>query len=180
MLGGIIWHDNVGIRLTEVEAYLGSDDPASHAFGGDRGRASTMFLSPGRLYVYRSYGIHLAANLVCSPAGQASAVLLRAGEVIAGHQIAAGRRGFCWDGRADGVVWYRLARGPGNLGRALGLSPDDDGVLLGGCFRFDWPSHRGRVECGPRVGVSRAAERPLRFWIPGEPSVSVYRRNPRA
>ena len=71
VLGLVLWRGQIGIRLTEVEAYLGLDDPASHAFRGPRGRAATMFGEPGRLYVYLSYGIHLAANLVCSPAGLA-------------------------------------------------------------------------------------------------------------
>ncbi len=92
VLGSVLWRGQIGLRLTEVEAYLGPDDPASHAYRGPGGRAATMYGEPGRLYVYLSYGVHWAANLVCSPAGSASALLLRAGEVVAGEELARQRR----------------------------------------------------------------------------------------
>lgn len=175
VLGTILWHGQVAVRLTEVEAYLGADDPASHAYRGPRGRAVTMFAEPGRLYVYLSYGIHLAANLVCSPPGQASALLLRAGEVVAGHELARERRG--WSSTSE----HKLASGPGNLGRVLGLSLADDGAQLGAEFRIEVPRESPPRICrGPRVGISVAADRPLRFWIEADPTVSAYRRSPRA
>ena len=179
MLGSILWRGPVGLRLTEVEAYLGPDDPASHAYRGPRGRAVTMFGAPGCLYVYLSYGVHRAANLVCSPAGSASAVLLRAGEVVAGRDLARQRRG--WD--ADDVVRpdHRLASGPGNLGTVLGLKLTDDGARLGDDFVLepsDTPSRN--VLMGPRTGITKAVDWPLRFWLAGEPSVSPYRRSPKA
>ena len=170
VLGGILRHGAVRLRITEVEAYLGTQDPASHAFRGPIGRARTMFGPPGRLYVYLSYGIHLAANLVCSPPGDASALLLRSAEVLDG-EVASGlpRRG------------PGPATGPGRLGRVLGLSLADDGAILGGEYRFEpCPVPTGMVLRGPRVGVSRAADWQLRFWLAGDPTVSVYRRSPRA
>lgn len=171
VLGGVLRHGQVRVRISEVEAYLGPDDPASHAFRGPRGRASTMFGAPGRLYVYLSYGIHVAANLVCSPPGQASALLLRAGEVLAGVDEA--------EVAARGV---QLASGPGRLGRVLGLRLADDGAVLGaGDFDFT-PAIEpiGEFETGPRVGISMAADWPLRFWLAGDPTVSRYGRSPRA
>ncbi len=174
LLGGILRHGGVAVRLTEVEAYAGLQDPASHAFRGPTPRTRVMFGPAGRLYVYFSYGNHCCANLVCGPDGEASAVLLRAGEVVQGHETAAARRGI-----ADPD---RLARGPGNLARALGLTLADTGVDLDADPRFDWtpPIRRPRVRRGPRVGVSRAADRPWRWWIAADPTVSAYRRSPRA
>ena len=170
VLGGVLRHGPVAVRITEVEAYRGPDDPASHAYRGPRGRAATMYGEPGRLYVYLSYGVHLAANLVCSPAGQASALLLRAGEVLSGAEPAElATRG------------HQLASGPGRLGRILGLELADDGALLGEQYDFTAPAGPvGASECGPRVGISVAADEPLRFWLVGEPTVSRYRRSPRA
>ena len=108
----------VVLRLVEVEAYGGTadhDDPASHAHRGRTARNGTMFGPPGHLYVYRSYGIHLCANVVCGPDGLAGGVLLRAAEVIEGEDLVRARRG----PRARG----ELAAGPGRLGQALGLTP---------------------------------------------------------
>lgn len=174
VLGAELCRGDVRLRITEVEAYLGLDDPASHAFRGPRGRAATMFGPPGHLYVYLSYGVHLAANIVCSPAGEASALLLRAGQVLDGEGLARERRG------RPGLPAARLASGPGNLGRVLGLSLADDGAALGD--EFVLTPARGPVEvvCGPRVGISQAADWPLRFWIPGDETVSAYRRSARA
>ncbi|NLH69465.1 MAG: DNA-3-methyladenine glycosylase [Brooklawnia sp.] len=178
VLGLVLWHGQIGVRLTEVEAYLGLDDPASHAFRGPRGRAATMFGEPGRLYVYLSYGIHLAANLVCSPAGQASALLLRAGEVVAGEELARARR-VSARSRATGLAAARLASGPGNLGRVLGLTRQDDGAPLGEEFFLQSTGESVEVGRGPRVGISVATDWPLRFWIIGDPTVSTYRRGAR-
>ncbi|KRB77991.1 3-methyladenine DNA glycosylase [Nocardioides sp. Root190] len=173
----IIGHD-VAVRITEVEAYGGLEDPASHAFTRTP-RSEIMYGPAYRLYVYRSYGIHFCANVVTGPSEIGAAVLLRAGEVVDGLDVARSRRG----GASD----VRLARGPGNLAQALGITLEDlgsdllasqdatDGVRLG-------PEVRGRsaIEAGPRVGVSKAADVPWRFWLAGEPSVSAYRRSPRA
>ena len=162
------------VRITEVEAYGGVNDPASHAFT----RTATVgdhVRPPWRLYVYRSYGMHFCANIVTGPTEQASAVLVRAGEVVEGHALARERRGDVPDDR--------LARGPGNLAKALGITMDDLGADLldpVGVHLGPEIASRGDVQAGPRVGVSRAADVPWRFWLVGEPSVSAYRRSPLA
>jgi DNA-3-methyladenine glycosylase len=165
----------VALRITEVEAYAGvGQDPASHAFRGPTRRNASMFGRPGLLYVYFTYGMHWCVNVVCHPEGSAGAVLIRAGQVVRGVPLARERRA---NARRDSD----LARGPARLARALGLDGGYDGldlldpgspVLLEGPVG---PPDPARVASGPRVGV-RAAESLLwRFWIPGEPSVSVYR-----
>ncbi len=175
LLGAHITANGVTIRLTEVEAYLGEFDPASHAWRGPTPRTASMFGPPGRLYVYRSHGIHLCANVVCSPAGEASAVLLRGGEVVDGLDTARMRRPAA---RTD----RDLARGPGRFGAALALRPDDDGAdLTQGSIRLvTAPAGSVEIAAGPRVGVSRAGgpQHPWRFWIAGEPTVSPYRAHP--
>lgn len=179
LLGAIFRHGPVAVRLTEVEAYLGLSDPASHAFRGPTPRARVMFGPPAHLYVYLSHGIHLAGNIVCHGDGVAGAVLLRAGEVVEGVDIARERRG--------GVPDVRLARGPGCLGQALGFQLADSGAAIGvpdtGSQLADhgyWlmpPSGEPRaVRIGPRVGVGQAKDEPLRFHLAGEPTVSAYRR----
>lgn len=173
LLGGVITHCGVAVRLTEVEAYAGTDDPASHAWRGETPRTRVMFGPPGRLYVYFTYGMHHAANLVCGAPGTASAVLLRAGEVVDGQATAQQRRGT--------TDRDRLARGPGNLAQALGLTLADNGTSIGPDLGWAGPAIRtGSVRHGPRVGVSRAADRPWRWWLDGDPTVSAYRRSPRA
>lgn len=162
----------VSVRLTEVEAYLGETDPGSHAFRGPTPRTRTMFGEPGRLYVYFSYGMHVCANVVCSPVGAASAVLLRAGEVVDGIELARERRPTA---RTDA----ELARGPARLTKALGIALTDDTAPLDGePFALEPAPHPSPVATGPRVGVSGEGGThafPLRFWIPGDPTVSVYR-----
>lgn len=164
----------VAVRLTEVEAYLGEADPGSHAFRGITPRTRTMFGEPGHLYVYFSYGMHNCANIVCSPPGTASAVLLRAGEVVEGVDLARERRGAA---RTDA----ELARGPARLTRALGIALTDDTAALDGApFALALAPHPPPAATGPRVGVSGEGGSdafPLRFWIPGDPTVSVYRRS---
>lgn len=179
LLGGVLRHGPVAVRVSEVEAYAAATDPASHAHRGPTPRNATMSGRPGLLYCYRSYGLHTCANVVVGPAGEASAVLLRAGEVVDGHDLARRRRG--------GAPEVRLARGPGNLGQALGLDLGLDGAdLLAPGADPGWtPPHPAvagsvRVVRGPRVGVARAADRPWRFWLDGDPTVSAYRRSPRA
>lgn len=178
----------VTVVLTEVEAYHGADDPASHAYRGPTRRNATMFGPPGRLYVYLSHGLHRCANVVCGPEGLASAVLLRAGRVVAGEPLARDRREHPPLGRAPRgpVPATALARGPGSLGRALGLTASDDGADLltaTGRLRLVPPAVGDAapiVASGPRVGVSTGAERPWRHWVAGDPTVSAYRRSPRA
>lgn len=174
LLGRTLHGHGVAVRITEVEAYGGIDDPASHAFTRTP-RSEIMYGPPWRLYVYRSYGMHFCANVVTGPTEKAAAVLVRAGEIVSGIELARERRPAAKD--------VALARGPGNLARALGLSIDDlgtdllaaDGVHLG-----PEPQEPPAISAGPRVGVSRAADVPWRFWITGDPTVSAYRRSPRA
>ncbi|MBF6239803.1 DNA-3-methyladenine glycosylase [Nocardia otitidiscaviarum] len=184
LLGATLWSGPVALRLVEVEAY-GSDpsgpwpDPAAHSYPGPTPRNTIMFGPAGMLYVYLSYGMHTCVNVTTGPDGTASAVLLRAGEITAGYEQARARR---LAARTDAA----LARGPGNLGSALGISLDDYGTPL-----FD-PASPIRLELGPeltdpsvlgvgpRVGVSVAADQPWRLWLRDSPAVSAYRRSPRA
>ncbi|WP_343074675.1 DNA-3-methyladenine glycosylase [Nakamurella aerolata] len=165
----------IAIRLTEVEAYLGPDDPASHAFRRTP-RSAVMYGPPGHLYVYFSYGMHWCANLVTGPDESASAVLLRAGAVVAGAELAAQRR-------PVGTKPWALARGPANLAAVLGVTGADSGADLfapASPVRLLSGEPAAEIAVGPRVGISKAADLPLRFWIPDEPSVTPYRRSPRA
>jgi DNA-3-methyladenine glycosylase len=173
LLGAFIHGRGVTVRLTEVEAYLGELDPGSHAFRGQTRRNAVMFGPPGHLYTYFTYGMHVCANIVCSPEGIASAVLLRAGEVVDGLDTARERR---TTSKRDAD----LASGPARLCVALGITLADDGDdLASGELRLKAPPHpEPAVATGPRVGVSGAGgtdEYPWRFWIPGDPTVSTYR-----
>jgi DNA-3-methyladenine glycosylase len=171
LLGAVIGDGAVAVRIVEVEAYAGSDDPASHAYRGPGARNAAMFGPPGHAYVYLSYGMHYCVNVVCHPQGSGGAVLLRAGEVVRGREIALRRRG----GRQD------LARGPGRLGQVLAATRADSGRdLRSGRLRLRPPVQRAETRSGPRVGISTAADRPWRFWIPDDPFVSPYRRSRRA
>jgi DNA-3-methyladenine glycosylase len=175
LLGAILRHGEVAVRLTEVEAYDGADDPASHAFRGRTERNAVMFGPPGHLYCYFNYGMHWAANVVCRPSGQASGVLLRSGEVVAGVDQARLRRG------RSSV--RDLARGPGRLCQALGINGSHKGAYLlgGGALTLQRaPEPPTLIAQGPRVGVSVEADRPWRFWIADDTFVSTYRRSPRA
>lgn len=173
LLGAVLSDGEVAVRIVEVEAYGGADDPASHAFRGPTARNAAMFGPHGHAYAYLSHGIHVCLNVVCLPEGQGAAVLLRAGEVVAGKDVALARR----RGHPD------LARGPGRLGQALGVSLTDSGTTLrdGRLRLVEGPGvDAGAIEAGPRTGVARAADRAWRFWIRDDPSVSPYRRSPRA
>jgi DNA-3-methyladenine glycosylase len=170
----------VAIMLSEVEAYAGSADPASHSFRGMTGRNAVMFGPPGHAYVYFTYGMHFCANVVCSPPGVATGILLRAGRVVVGEDLARRRRGF---GAARSP--RDLARGPARLCQALAVNRSQDGEdLLDPSSRLRLRAAVGderaaeplEVEAGPRVGVSQAADTPWRFWIAGDPTVSPYRR----
>ena len=168
LLGATLRHGEVAVRLTEVEAYHGTNDPGSHAANGPTPRNEIMFGPPGFLYVYFIYGMHHCANVVCGPEGEASAVLLRAGEVVEGLATAASRRG--------GAV-RDLARGPARLCDALAIDLSHKGTsLLDGPVRLELgePLDPAAIAVGPRVGLRLAAERPWRFWIADDPTVSRY------
>lgn len=176
LLGAELRAGGVAVRLTEVEAYRGELDPASHAYRGRTPRNAVMFGPPGYAYVYFVFGMHWCLNVVCGEPGTASAVLLRAGEVIDGLALARQRRGA---GSAD----RELARGPARLTVALGIDRDASGTsLLDGrgpvtLARPRHPIDPARIMTGPRVGVAAAADLPWRFWLGDEPTVSVYRRH---
>jgi DNA-3-methyladenine glycosylase len=177
ILGGTLTHAGVTVRITEVEAYAGERDPASHAYRGRTPRNAVMFGPPGRLYVYFSYGMHHAGNVVCDADGTASGALIRAGEVVDGVELARLRRG-------ERITDRDLARGPGRLAQALALTVADSGADLfddDGRVRLTLDAYPVvEIATGPRVGVSVAADRPWRFWITGDPYVSDYKRSPRA
>ncbi|TCC46334.1 DNA-3-methyladenine glycosylase [Kribbella capetownensis] len=185
----------VAVRLTEVEAYDGPNDPGSHAYRGQTARNAVMFGPPGFLYVYFTYGMHFCMNVSVGPDGQPSAVLLRAGEIIEGVELARVRRGpletqrvkFNQAGVRQGPVVKPpkvnpdrdLARGPARLCVALGIGRDHNGVDLlakGSSVQLlPGPGFDGEPSTGPRVGLREAADRNWRFWIPGDPTVSPYR-----
>lgn len=180
LLGAVLTCRGVSAMIVEVEAYGGPPDgpwpdAASHSFRGRRGRNTVMFGPAGRLYTYLSHGIHVCANVVCGDDGVAGAVLLRAAAVESGLDIAGIRRG-------DAVRPTAMARGPGNLCSALRITMDDNGIDL---FDPHSPvqlalSEPHKAADGPRVGVSKAADRPWRFWLAGRQEISLYRRSPRA
>jgi len=160
----------VSVRLTEVEAYAGPRDPASHAYRGPTKRNEVMFGPPGHAYVYFTYGMHFCVNLVCMGEGTAAAVLLRAGEIIEGRSLAEARR--------PRSTVRDLARGPARLCEALGIDRELSGVDVcdpSGPLRVLTGSPATSVRTGPRTGVSTAKDVPWRFWIDGDPSVSPYR-----
>ncbi|HLS24572.1 MAG TPA: DNA-3-methyladenine glycosylase [Beutenbergiaceae bacterium] len=180
----------VSVRLAEVEAYEGAHDPGSHAYRGRTPRNEVMFGPPGHLYVYRHMGLHHCVNLVCGQPGTSSAVLLRAGEVIRGQDVAFARR------RAAGVcrTAVDLARGPGRLAVALGLTHAHNGTALSEEASPKDQGHAateprvhlrlpdspaGEVATGPRVGVNGPGGDgevyPWRFWLPQDPHVSAFR-----
>ncbi|KKK06047.1 DNA-3-methyladenine glycosylase [Micromonospora sp. HK10] len=180
LLGCRLTGHGVTVRITEVEAYAGTaGDPASHAHRGRTPRNAVMFGPAGHAYVYFTYGMHWCMNVVTGADGEASAVLLRAGEVVDGLDLARSRRPAV---RRD----VDLARGPARLCAALGIDRSGYGAdLLGdGPVRLRppvAPVPAAAVEAGPRVGVTGAHDLPWRFWLAGDPTVSAYRRHvPRA
>jgi DNA-3-methyladenine glycosylase len=177
LLGCRLTAHGVTVRLTEVEAYSGVGmDAASHAHRGRTARNAVMFGPPGYAYVYFTYGMHWCMNVVCGQSGTASAVLLRAGSIVDGVELARSRR---IAARGD----FELARGPARLCAALGIDGSAYGAdLLDGTgpVRLRPPAapvDAAAVRSGPRVGVTGAHDLPWRFWLDGEPSVSVYRRH---
>ena len=185
LLGCTLSHAGVTVRITETEAYAGEHgDPGSHAFRGWTPRTAPMFGIAGRTYVYFTYGMHWMLCLVTGHDGGAQAVLIRAGEVVAGQDVAATRR--------PGVREREWCRGPARLATTLAL----DGSATGRDFCVPHrpaagepidlvvrppasPPDTGRIRTGPRVGVSGpggdGAAYPWRFWLDGEASVSHYR-----
>jgi DNA-3-methyladenine glycosylase len=180
LLGATLTGRGVSAMIVEVEAYGGVPDgpwpdAAAHSYRGVTVRNAVMFGPPGRLYAYLSHGIHVCANVVCATDGLAAAVLLRAAAVESGRDVAQARRG-------ASIRYPGLARGPGNLCSALGITLADNGIDL---FDANSPVRlqlNDAIEAasGPRVGVSQAADRPWRLWLLGRPEVSAYRRSPRA
>jgi DNA-3-methyladenine glycosylase len=168
LLGAVLRHEGVAVRLTEVEAYSGADDPGSHAYRGRTRRNTVMFGPAGRLYCYFTYGLHVCANVVVGAEDDPGAVLVRAGEVVDGLELARSRR----PGAAD----RDLARGPARLCRALCIGLEHDGVdLVAGPVRLEPGERVTGVSGGPRVGLRGAPDRPWRFWVTGDPTVSAYR-----
>ncbi|RSS66159.1 DNA-3-methyladenine glycosylase [Streptomyces sp. WAC06614] len=165
----------IELRITEVEAYAGEADPGSHAYRGRTARNASMFGPPGHAYVYFIYGMWFSLNLVCGPEGHASGVLLRAGEITVGADLARKRRS---SARKD----TELAKGPARLATALDIDRSLDGtdlcagppsplsVLAGN------PVPADQVSTGPRTGVGGGgAHHPYRYWITHDPTVSPYR-----
>ncbi len=182
LLGAVLTHDSrdgrVSVRLTEVEAYLGPEDslhpdPGSHTYRGPTPRNAPMFGPAGHLYVYFTYGMHHCTNIVCGPAGVASALLLRAGEIVEGLELAQHRRPTSKN-PAD------LASGPARLAKALGLTTAYSGRdALEPPFGLRLAEQAvPEVSSGPRVGVSGvggSGQYAWRFWITGDPTVSKYK-----
>ncbi|WP_367324182.1 DNA-3-methyladenine glycosylase [Streptomyces sp. HUAS ZL42] len=165
----------IALRLTEVEAYDGPNDPGSHAYRGRTPRNDVMFGPPGHVYVYFTYGMWHCMNLVCGPDGTASAVLLRAGEIVEGAELARKRR---LSARND----KELAKGPARLATALGVDRALDGTDA--CATGDTPLRiltgtpvpSDQVRNGPRTGVAGdGGVHPWRFWTANDPTVSPYR-----
>ncbi len=204
LLGCVLVHSSadgeVAAELVEVEAYMGSGDSASHSYRGRTARNEVMFGPPGHAYVYFTYGMHFCVNLVCQLPGTASAVLLRAGRIVAGNDLAVRRRfgaaglGAAGPGAAGlgaagpGAAltarqFEQLASGPARLCQALGIAREQNGLdacAPGGELRICRPAgfaplSGDQVATGPRVGVSSAAQVPWRYWIAGDRAVSAYR-----
>src|SRR5262245_16058564 len=185
LLGCVLEHrtqeGTVAAEVVEAEAYRGESDPASHAFRGRTARNAVMFGEPGHAYVYFTYGMHYCVNLVCQPTGEAGAVLLRAGRILEGAALAAARRAPVAGSRL--IADRELARGPARLCQALGISrPQNvaDGCDPAGPLRVLAPAGFAglpaeSISHGPRVGVRLGAQEQWRFWITGEPAVSIYR-----
>src|SRR6266850_1585921 len=165
-------------RIVEVEAYLGEDDPASHAFRGATNRNRVMFGPPGFAYVYFTYGMHYCANVTCLGEGTAGAILIRALEPIAGIEEMALNRDLNLSLETEHVrVLRALTSGPARLCEALDITRTrDDGKDLTSLKSDLWiasdRSRYGAIACGPRVGITQAADWPLRFYVVGNPYVS--------
>ena len=159
LVGVELYVDGVGGRIVEVEAY-DHEDPAAHSYRGRTERNASMFGPPGHAYVYRSYGVHWCLNFVCGPEGVASAVLIRALEPLAGVETMRKRRGL------DSL--RLLCSGPGRLCQALAVTRDHDGLSLA-APPFELRPREGAVDvvAGPRIGLTKAVERPWRYGLAG-------------
>ncbi|WP_419856095.1 DNA-3-methyladenine glycosylase [Candidatus Poriferisodalis sp.] len=178
LIGKLLVHDPASTdgplragRIVEVEAYCGDSDPAAHSRSGPTARNASMFGPPGRLYVYLIYGMHWCANAVCAPAGIGDAVLLRALEPVQGGDVMAARRS-----RTAGAVGGRdLCSGPAKLTQAFGIDGAHDGCDLttdGGLSIRDDGWTAAEIVSTARIGISRGAELPWRFYDAGNPHVS--------
>ena len=184
----------MAVELTEVEAYAGQLDPASHAYRGMTARNAVMFGPPGFAYVYFTYGMHFCVNVVCLPAGTANAVLLRAGRAIAGEDLARRRRTARRLAPQDqaplrALPARELARGPARLCQALAIDRTQNGLdfcdlasplrlsgnASGAGANGAGAGAAGTISVGPRVGVSTGADTNWRFWVADDPTVSIYR-----
>ncbi|MGC8466171.1 MAG: DNA-3-methyladenine glycosylase [Acidimicrobiales bacterium] len=172
LLGTVVTLGDKRLQVTELEAYGGNDDPASHAYRGPTPRNAAMFAEPGSLYVYLSYGVHFCVNLVAHGSETAGAILIRSGiDLCAPDEDSSGR-----------------VLGPGRVGRFFdvtraesGLKLNSSGSSLGGALSREFTCERsvdlaGAIVNGPRVGISHAVDWPWRFWLSGTKAVSVYRR----
>lgn len=180
LLGKVLYHGARSGRIVEVEAYE-RDDPASHAFRGPGRRNAVMFGPPGHLYVYFSYGVHWCANVVCDEDGRGAAVLVRALSPLQGIDV-------MFAARPAARRHRDLCSGPGRLTQALGLNGSHDGADLVGGDRDVWLLDDG--EAAPsrsvvqttRIGITKAADRPWRWYVDGDAHVSrrLARRPPAA
>ena len=163
LIGTTLLLDGVGGRIVETEAY-DREDPASHSFAGPTARNASMFGPPGRVYVYRSYGIHWCLNLVCREPGHGAGVLIRALEPLAGIETMRRRRGIVG---AAGALRL-LCAGPGRVGQALGIGPQHDGLPVDEPpFQLLPASDPCSILVGPRIGITKAMEQPWRFGLAG-------------
>lgn len=181
LLGSVLSRDSddgrVSVRITEVEAYLGvGQDPGAHAHRGKTKRNATLFGPPAHLYTYFTYGMHTCANVVCMPDGTASGLLLRAGEIVEGIELARHRRG-------PKISDRNLARGPACLTVAMGIKLTDNGSdVFASPFELDVADAPSEYAVGPRTGINGPGgtlEYPFRYWIPGDRTVSPYKRHPK-
>jgi DNA-3-methyladenine glycosylase len=166
LIGCRLFHAGCGGTIVEAESYE-RDDPACHAYVGLTKRTEVLFGPPGRAYVYLSYGIHSLLNAVAEPEGEAAAVLIRALQPSAGLEEMRARRGERQEAE--------LCSGPGKLTEALGIGLDANGADLGADPFLLLPPERGwsgKVVTGPRVGITKAVERPWRFSLAGSRFVS--------
>jgi len=178
LLGKVLVRDDgklrLAARIVEVEAYLGENDPASHSAAGNTARTAVLFGPPGYAYVYFIYGNHYCLNVSCEPEGKAGGVLFRGLEPLAGIEEMARARDIELHGPRD---LPRLTRGPGRLAEAFGITrARDNGSDLtspkSGLWIGDDGFHAGKIEITPRIGISKAADRRLRYILAGNPFVS--------
>ncbi len=159
LIGTTLLCDGVGGTIVEVEAY-DHEDPAAHGFRGKTLRNATMFGPGGYAYVYRSYGIHWCLNFVCEDVGVANAVLIRALEPLHGLDAMRRRRGVAEE--------RRLCAGPGRLCQALAITREHDGLPLDEPpFEVRAREDEPAIVCGPRIGITKATERPWRYALAG-------------